>query len=220
MAEITRFIEPATLYRYRSLEKCDREVDAIASATLYCAPYSELNDPMEGYYDSSKKLRESIDYPAFKAMIADNKATLGICSFSEVHNNEVMWAHYADEFRGICIAYSFPRLLTRLETGAQFVRVDYRDRAPHLLSGKEAGYLAKRVLSCKSFRWLYEREWRMFSTQRVASYKYPKAVQCVYLGFRIDPHHRTKIEARMKSHGIRTSRMSLDRYTMEFERAK
>jgi hypothetical protein len=220
VATIERYIEPATLYRYRSLKHFDREVESIARATLYCAPYSELNDPMEGYYDSSKTLRDSKDYPTFRNLIASNKATLGICSFSEVHNNEVMWAHYADEFRGVCIAYRFQGLLSSLGKEATFVRVDYQERAPSLLSGKDPGYLAKRVLSCKNYRWLYEREWRMFAAQGTVTYKYVKSVQCVYLGFRIDNHNLTRIQSQMKSLGIRTRKMSLDKYTMEFERSK
>jgi Protein of unknown function (DUF2971) len=220
MATIESYILPATLYRYRSSEHIDRELDAIRRANLYCATYSSLNDPMEGYYATSAKLRSSKGYSTFKSQIASNKATLGLCSFSEVHNNEVMWAHYADEFRGICIAYRFRELRSGLPENASFVRVDYRDKAPTVISGKDPVYLAKRVLSCKSYRWLYEREWRLFAARGLVTYKTVKRVQCVYLGFRMDVRTEAKIETQMKSLGIKTRKMSLNMYSLGFEHSK
>jgi hypothetical protein len=61
VATVESYIRPATLYRYRSLQSQDfnREIEAIRSATLYCAPYGSLNDPMEGFYTSSRQLWET-----------------------------------------------------------------------------------------------------------------------------------------------------------------
>jgi hypothetical protein len=217
MATIESYIRPATLYRYRSLRHFDREVAAIRNATLHCAPYSALNDPMEGFYISSKRLRESENYKSIRALIADNKAMLGICSFSEVHNNELMWAHYADQFRGICVAYRFSGLLSNLGEDTEFIRLSYRENAPTVLSKKEPEYLAKRVLSCKNYRWLYEREWRMFAPKGTVTYERVKCVQCVYLGSRIDADNSTKLKTIMRGLGIEVRTMSLDKYSMSFD---
>jgi hypothetical protein len=56
-----------------------------------------------------------------------------------------MSEHYADQFGGICIAYSLERLLRNLPDNVSFVRM-YADE------------LAKMVLSYKNYRWFYERE--------------------------------------------------------------
>ncbi len=68
-------------------------------------------------------LRESEDYRVVKEAILNNKSQVRMCSFSEVHNHELMWAHYADQFRGICVAYNFSRLLRHLAENVTFVRM-------------------------------------------------------------------------------------------------
>jgi hypothetical protein len=77
---------------------------------------------MEGFYTTSQRQRLNSMHAKIRALIADGKSNLGICSFSEVHNNEILWAHYADEFRGICIAYRFEGLLTGTNEQTEFVR--------------------------------------------------------------------------------------------------
>src|ERR1019366_7626025 len=109
----------------RSLKDLDREMDAIKSGYLYCSPYMNLNDPMEGLFTSSRLLKESADYRAIRAAIRDNKARIGVCSFSEVYDHELMWAHYADQFQGICVAYSLTLLLKALGDDVSFVRMYY-----------------------------------------------------------------------------------------------
>ena len=87
-----------------------------------------------------------------------------MCSFSEAYDNELMWAHYADQFTGICIAYSLSKLLRKLGDDATFVRMYYNEVVPTVYHVKKnPDDLAKMVLSNKNYRWLYEREWRMFA---------------------------------------------------------
>src|ERR1700758_4410459 len=105
----------------------DREIEAIKDAYLYCAVYTDLNDPMEGSFRSSTLLRSNDKYRSIRSAIMDEKSQIGMCSFSEVHDHELMWAHYADRFAGICIAYSLSKLLRHLPDGVAFVRMYYDD---------------------------------------------------------------------------------------------
>jgi len=52
-------------------------------------------------------------------------------------------------------------------------------------SRQEPNDVAKMVLSYKNYRWLYEREWRMFSSRGKANYTDKSCVTRVYLGSRI-----------------------------------
>lgn len=213
--KIKSYFQPPTLYRYRPLKNLEREVKAICEATLYCAPYNTMNDPMEGFYTTSQRQRLNSTHAKIRALIADGKSNLGICSFSEVHNNEIMWAHYADEFRGICIAYRFKGLLSGTNEQTEFVRINYRDKAPWLQSDNTE-VAARIFLSCKSYRWNYEREWRMLSAPGLSSYKNAKCVRCVYLGSRIDEGQKATIKNLLGQVAIKTHSMSLDGYSMEF----
>jgi Protein of unknown function (DUF2971) len=75
-----------------------------------------------------------------------------MCSFSEVRNHELMWAHYADQFKGICISYSLSKLLKRLARDVSFVRMFYNETMPIVhRSNKEPSQLARMVLSYKNY---------------------------------------------------------------------
>lgn len=220
MARIESYVEPATLYRYRSIKgpNLDREIDAIRQRSLHCAPYLSMNDPMEGFYATNRLHRANKRYDIIRAQIADGKKGLGICSFSEVHNNEIMWAHYADQFMGICIAYRFRGLLSGLDEPAEFVRLSYQDKAPGLRLNEDIELSAKRFLSCKSYKWLYEREWRLFAKKGMVTYQSIKCVRRVYLGSRISDENKTAVMSQLNSLGIETQIMSIDEYSMAFQR--
>jgi hypothetical protein len=73
---------------------------------------------------------------------------LGIASFSEVFDHEPMWAHYASNFTGICVAYSFQKLMKQLPDEYEFIRMTYSEKPPILLwSKKGASANAKLALS-------------------------------------------------------------------------
>ncbi|MGH9352988.1 MAG: DUF2971 domain-containing protein [Terriglobia bacterium] len=218
MAAIESYVQPRRLYRYRSLARFERELDAIKNAYLYCSAYMDLNDPMEGLFTSSTLMRKSENYRQIRNAIRDNKAQIGVCSFSEVHNHELMWAHYANKFRGICVAYSLTRLLKNLADDVRFVRMYYDQTVPTLhRTSKDPRQLAKMVLSYKNYRWLYEREWRMFATLGKAYYTDVACVTKVYLGSRMEAGERKRIVNALEQLGIKTSDMTIDEYFISFE---
>jgi hypothetical protein len=66
-------VQPQKLYRYRSLKKFERELEALKEGYIFCAAYDTLNDPMEGVFRSSKVFRESDNYRDTRRAIVDNK---------------------------------------------------------------------------------------------------------------------------------------------------
>ncbi len=141
-----------------------------------------------------------------------------MASFSEVHDHELMWAHYADQYKGICIAYSFAKLLDDLNDDVSFVRMYYNEMVPLVRhSRQEPNDVAKMVLSYKNYRWLYEREWRMFSSRGKANYTDKSCVTRVYLGSRISSDKRSKIIKAMNSLNIETHDMKIEKYSITFE---
>jgi hypothetical protein len=217
MATIERYVQPPRLYRYRSVEVLDRELNAIEERYLYCAAFGKLNDPMEGLFSTSRTVRESAKHRAIRASIRENKANVGMCSFSEVHDHELMWAHYADQFRGICISYSLTRLLSGLPKDVHFVRMFYNETEPTIhRTNDDPGQLAKMVLSYKSYKWLYEREWRMFAPLGKAYYRDIASVTRVYLGSRVSDRDRNEIMKRLKPLKIKVREMAIDKYSISF----
>lgn len=89
----------------------------------------------------------------------------GVLSLSATWQSGLMWSHYADEHRGICIEYD-----TRDQVHTRLKKVDYKGqraiKASELFRWKvkEDTEAEQRVLKTyfytKSGEWRYEREWR------------------------------------------------------------
>jgi len=221
MAKVKFYSTPPRLHRYRPLgAKLDREIAAIRDGYIFCPKFSDMNDPMEGMH------RESLAYIAKskarteRQAIADEKAKLGIASLSEVYDHEPMWAHYADNFRGMCVAYTTSKLLKSLPENFDFIRMSYSEQPPVILANR-ASLLdkAKLTLGTKTVRWASEREWRLIipRTGR-ATYKDVGCVFRVYLGSLIDPNAEQLIRTEMSKLNIPVMKMKIDMYEVSFSR--
>jgi hypothetical protein len=229
LATVETYARPTWLYRYRSLRRpgaegdepvdrtrLDRELDAVEQGYIYCATFNDLNDPMEGFYRSNDRVRKSPDYERFVDKVFDEKLGLGIASFSETWNNELMWAHYADGFRGICIAYPVSRLLAGLDDQHALSRVAYGDK-PHYLNLQrmhDEAERARAILSTKNLKWAYEREWRLFAPQPGRATHGVNAAATVFIGIRMPEEDRRLVRRRLRGTGTRTCRTVADGYAV------
>jgi hypothetical protein len=95
--------------------------------------------------------------------LKDGLKETGVLSFSESHDNILMWSHYSDGHRGFCLQLD----TTTFPQSDIFVQMDYRDEYPTLkefLHLQRHGTTADRnkiFLSRKSRLWEYEKEWRL-----------------------------------------------------------
>ena len=224
VAQIKTF-EPIYLYRYRPLareEFYEREISAVRDDFLWCSNFLSLNDPMEGSYRGSPNLRNHGRYQFVRDKIFDQKNALGICSFSETHDNGPMWAHYSDQFQGICIAYNFRVLRESIPDECSFVRLSYEED-PYLVTQarvSEGEEVAQRILSSKSHRWLYEREWRLFCAASGKLNLERRCISRVYLGNRMDEQRRTNLLKVLADEHIEAHAMELDGYKLSFRNIK
>jgi hypothetical protein len=217
-----KVFEPGLLYRYRSLDGqalLEQERSAIANDYLWCSRFGVLNDPMEGSYELALKDKEGPRYQLIRHQLYSEKTGIGICSFSETNDNAIMWAHYADGFSGICIEYRFKELRQCLDDRNIFVRIAYNEGVQRL-SEKAAldREAAKKVLSSKSYRWLHEREWRLFSPSTGRVKVAANSISCVYLGYRMRAESKKSITASLAKKKIPYKEMSLDGYSIRFEK--
>ena len=86
------------VYKFRSLENFEYTADILLNSKLYASDFRKLNDPMEGSF----KLLPNVDKKLSEAII-EAKLDLKICSLTSDMSNPLMWAHYANNFKGICI---------------------------------------------------------------------------------------------------------------------
>jgi hypothetical protein len=195
---------PESLFRYRSLlddprdeqsgARFDREVRAITESYVWCSNYKAMNDPMEGYYWAEfSKMTRSQAVEDFK----NGKLVVGLASFSETRENELMWAHYAGNYSGICIEYQYDMMseafgqsdsvvLQPIVYSNEMVSIGDDD----LLNRREA---IRRILLQKKLCWAYEKEWRLIAGLR-ARRVLQGTVSRIYLGVRIDQRQKRRLK--------------------------
>jgi hypothetical protein len=223
MAEVQRPIVPRRLFRYRSLTRSadavQQEIDSILEKYLYCAEFTRMNDPMEGFYQPSKLLSGKSDYKDIVRQITDSKSDIGIACFTETYEDVLMWTHYAGNYTGMCLSYSTNELLAGLSHQVNLVRLAYVDEPPLVFPSevRNTDNAAIRILSQKKYNWAYEREWRVLGTVGQVSIGRVQAVKAIYFGSRVDLHHRQQILAKIQSTGIKAYMMDVDGYGHTWE---
>ncbi len=117
--KITRLYIPDVLYKYYSLnisrERDKQTLDTLFQGKVYMSEISGFNDPFDGrgFYYNPDELKDIDRLRHCGGKIIDD-----FCSFVRVAcftSNGVqsmpMWAHYANNHKGFCVAYDVPSCL-------------------------------------------------------------------------------------------------------------
>ena len=110
----------------------------------------------------------------------------GIFSLAERANCPLMWSHYGDQHKGVCIGYSIPVRavgdLHKISYGGS--RLIAASAVAAMLDGDEEArhQLDEAVLTKKAIDWRYEREWRLIGPR--GSHDSPLEMEEVVFGMR------------------------------------
>lgn len=131
--------------------------DAIRRRRLKIARINELNDPFEFLAVESgvPEVRR-----AFQKVKDQQHQGTGILCFARSWRNPVMWSHYANRHKGLCLGFDVPdELLTEVEYRSKRTKPNL----PLLVAGGEAAAShMQKLLTTKFSHWRYERESRVF----------------------------------------------------------
>lgn len=139
-------------YKYKSLGNIERFLDIIANQRIYVPKYDELNDPMEGHYQCFSMGDDSY-MKDFLKNVRDVKSGVRILSLTTSYDNYLMWSHYCDGHKGVCIKL-------QVKTKEEPHTVIYDSDIP-ILTGKTIEDV-ETILCHKSSLWHYEHEVRYF----------------------------------------------------------
>ena len=94
----------------------------------------------------------------------------GVCCFSTTYASPLLWSHYGDWHRGLCIGYGLdrrpkPQLRRVNYGGSRSVRTSVLTRALVHDDSKAKEELDRDVLLRKAFGWGYEKEWHLIGDQ-------------------------------------------------------
>ena len=176
---------PQRLYKYREANQFALRL--LREGECYFPSPSSLNDPFEVSprlrYDPkgkntkahvsellrvhkpglkpAERLREAerIRRQHSRPIDAIQLDSLGVLSLTEDALNPLMWAHYADNHKGICVEFDANKWLFRLAA-----EVKYQKELPVLdTANDEPTDMYEKICLTKADYWSYEREWRVIS---------------------------------------------------------
>ena len=131
----------------------------------------------------------------------------GISCFSEVRDSILMWGHYADKHKGVCIGVRFQAMSDSFRlAGFRHVtpKVNYSDAFPEWTVGtdNERENVLK-AMTTKASCWKYEQEWRVMATDGVGKHlRIPAGcVPCVIFGAKTSKEDEIRLLASVYGNG-------------------
>ncbi|MFM0385856.1 DUF2971 domain-containing protein [Paraburkholderia dipogonis] len=127
----------------------------LARKHLKFSRFDDLNDPFELLSAHLNERSARRFYKSLKDAVAER---FGVICFSDNWRSPVMWAHYGDKHKGLCLGFDVK--------GADEVKYEPQ-RLQHKLDQRQPGVrvtadLMKIAMTTKFDEWRYEREWRVF----------------------------------------------------------
>jgi hypothetical protein len=169
-------------YKFKAAHQIPHAFDIIFNSRLYCADWSNLNDPMEGMFAYSFKSADEEDVKRTVEKIVREKKQLRVCSLSETFDCHLLWSHYASGFSGLAIEVELPDdspAVRKVNYRGVFAGVNFHG---HDIDAQQA---AEDILGSKYVEWAYEREIRVL--YRDSYFALSKPVRHVIAGHRMEP---------------------------------
>ena len=132
-----------TLYKYQRFSL--NALSSLSENYLYFSTPQQLNDPFDVASESLEKQFKNLKL---------NKSNFKLCSLSQINDNKLMWSHYTQEYRGICVGYKFLYLPNYVGKS----KVKYQNTN---LSEKDIFNCILDYWTVKSEDWEYEQEVRL-----------------------------------------------------------
>ena len=127
---------------------------ALARRQLKVARFDDLNDPFELL---SARMGDSKSRPLYRELKAEISKGHGLLCFGTHWRSPVMWAHYGDKHKGLCLGFEV--------TGAQEVMYEperLRLKLEEVAVGRDFNAAVRHAAMTTKFeQWSYEEEWRV-----------------------------------------------------------
>jgi hypothetical protein len=96
-------IKPNILYKFYS--NSDYNLEALSKNYLYFSNPRNFNDPFDCLTNREKYILRGGEG------IVNHREELGVCSFSVINDNPLMWGHYTNNYKGFCLKFDNQSLL-------------------------------------------------------------------------------------------------------------
>lgn len=139
----------------------------------------------------------------------------GVFCASERFDDLLMWSHYADKHRGVCVSLRTDRM-----AGRRILQVNYREDIEIIDAWDYVRHTTEAFVKAsirKSPHWSYEREWRTVGPKGVQFF--PDVVDCVIVGAAARDSTRKEVRDFVESTGkkikVVEARRDLNQYRLQ-----
>lgn len=129
-------------------------LESLHKKRLKLALFHDMNDPFELLGVELGSPQDRVD---FRTLKDEMNRTVGLLCFSKAWNNPVLWSHYADKHRGLCLGFDIPDdwAVEVSYTGAML-----KAELEHSLPSDKSSSFGHKLLTTKFSHWRYEKEVR------------------------------------------------------------
>lgn len=189
------------IYKYRSSE-CKYLEALLTTGEFHFSAWNEMNDPMEGffrYYDQEHTENEM-------NQIIDEKSLIKICCFSMDPDDMLLWSHYSNNHKGVCIEVDTD---SSVSEGVSFTPVRYKNDIQFLKNPDGSLREVKSLLSYKLTPWVYEQEIRAF-IQGAAQNTKVGTITRVIVGINASDETKEMVERARQKYSITQAKFDFD----------
>ena len=201
---------------------CDFTIDKRATINSLLVSIAQENNMKKGSaaWKEAHIVLEK-EFPNLSKTIDNLKSSMGVACLSENYDTGLMWSHYANNHKGICVEYNlmdFNRLLRFTPIPVIYSKeksVLRRLRYRYVDYDITSFYIKSLVYKEES--WKYENEWRIIREDKACGEQWNDEKHgalldsvrpvSVILGCNAEPEFEEKIKTNCKSQGIRVYKM-------------
>ncbi|WP_111670560.1 DUF2971 domain-containing protein [Algoriphagus litoralis] len=186
------------LYKYHKIDKF--LIWSLVNTENWYSRLKYLNDPYEAFFNDQTST----------SIYKNFKETLCICSFSKTKDEILMWSHYADEHRGVCLEFLCPE---DNNFKSSLIEINYNNKITKLdnVEITKDGHLSLNInsngswISQKLETWKYEQEIRRIIIEENTSIKglsnkFPGKLSSIYFGVNANKFEIDLIKKITKDH--------------------
>jgi len=146
------------------------------------------NDPFEfklqdgSHFDGKNITYLSQEENEIKDFIWENISKYGVICYSTEDSNILLWSHYADNHKGMCLVFDVPKPISK-----GFYEVKYTKSFPKInlnATKEDLGPEIIKVVTTKAEVWSYEKEYRQILLMKNCFTDYPGEIVEVIFGCR------------------------------------
>ncbi len=153
-------------------------------------------------------------YKMVTTIISNKVNSNGICCFAGSNDNILMWSHYTDSHKGICLKFD---VLEDPDFFSIPLLVNYCTEYPYYNHLKDHTTLVKSLIQTKAKIWEYENELRVLKPS-IGAYPYKKsALKDVCFGCNCSKSEINRIKSLVKANGFNVTFTKTAKASKKFE---